>query len=117
MTYHDCSASSYRCPACYRGYTMETKAKLISLELISGIFGWLWVVATLSALYFLAMVVFSNGTWTNFFGALGAGIVGKWLSKGFKNNQQRVAFEAKLIEEGRTPEEAAKEWSERYMGG
>lgn len=40
----------------------------------------------------------------------------KWLAKGFRDNQQRVAFEAELIAQGYSPKEAAKEWLSRYMG-
>lgn len=94
---------------------METKWKLAILEFVAGMFGWIWIIASLAALYFLAMAVFSDGTWSNFFWAVGASVVTKWLAKGFDDNQQRVAFEAKLISEGYTPEEAAKEWTSRYV--
>jgi uncharacterized membrane protein len=41
---------------------MNTKSKLIILELIAGLFGWVWVIASIAMFYFLVMVVFSDGT-------------------------------------------------------
>jgi hypothetical protein len=96
---------------------MQTKTKLALLELIGGIFGWVWIISFLAALYFLAMAIFSDGPWSRFFWAFGIGAVAKWLTRGLRDNQARVAFEAKLVAEGYTPEQAAKEWTSRYMGG
>ncbi len=95
---------------------METKTKLVLLELTGGIFGWVWIIASLAALYFLATAVFSDSSWSRFFWAFGVSAVAKWLARGFQDNQQRVAFEAKLIAEGYSPDQAAKEWMSRYMG-
>jgi hypothetical protein len=59
---------------------------------------------------------FPDGTWSQFFWALGASIVAKWLTRGFKGNKKRVAYEAKLIDEGHSPEEAGKMWLQEYSG-
>ena len=95
---------------------MRTKKKLMILELIVGLFGWAWILASMVSLYFLVMVVFVDGTWSSFFWALGCSIIGKWLAKAFQDNKQRVAYEAHLVSEGFTPEEAAQKWIEKYMG-
>ena len=73
---------------------METKSKLAILELIAGLLGWVWIGASIAALYFLAMAVLSDGTWSQFFWALGAGVIAKWLARGFEDNKKRVAYEA-----------------------
>jgi hypothetical protein len=95
---------------------MQVRTKLVILELVAGIFGWAWIIAGLAALYFLVMAIFAGGGWSRFFWALGISIVGKWLLRGFKDNEQRVAFEADLISKGYTPADAAKEWMTRYTG-
>ncbi len=93
---------------------MTIKSKLALLELISGLFGWGWMIAGAAALYFLVMAVGFDGGWSPFFWTLGASAVCKWLAKGFKDNQIRVAFEVEKIEQGLTPDEAAKAWLEAY---
>ena len=95
---------------------MQTKTKLVLLELTGGIFGWVWIIASVAALYFLAVAVFSDSPWSRFFWAFSVSVIAKWLAKGFRDNQQRVTFEAKLIAEGYTPEQSSQEWVSRYMG-
>ena len=72
--------------------------------------------ASIAALYFLVMAAFSDSPWSRFFWALGISIVAKWLTRGFRDNQQRVAFKAELMAKGYSREEASKEWFDRYMG-
>lgn len=54
------------------------------------------------------MVIFSDNTWSNFLWAFGFSIIAKWLSKRFDDNKKRVAYEAHLISEDLSPEEATK---------
>ncbi|MBT4795879.1 MAG: hypothetical protein HON83_05575 [Candidatus Marinimicrobia bacterium] len=93
---------------------MKTNSKLAILELVSGIFGWVWIIASLAALYFLAISVFSDGIWSNFFWAVGTSIVAKWLTRSIEDSKTRVALEAKLVEEGHSPEEAGQIWLQQY---
>ncbi len=95
---------------------METKTKLAWLELVAGILGWVWILAAVAALYFLVVAIFSDSPWSRFFWAFGIGAVAKWLARGFRDNQLRVAFEAKLMGKGLSREEASREWFDRYMG-
>ena len=94
---------------------MELRTKLVCLELLGGIFGWAWIVASVAALYFLVAAIFFDSAWSRFFWAFGIGVVGKWLAKGFRDNQLRVAFVAELMKKGLSREEASREWFERYM--
>lgn len=96
---------------------METKRKLALLELVAGLFGWVWIVASVAALYFVAIALFSDGSWWNVIWAIVIGAVGKWLSRGFSDNQKRVAYETELIERGFTPEDAGRAWTQAYLGG
>jgi hypothetical protein len=93
---------------------MELRAKLVWLELVGGIFGWVWIVASVTALYCLVVAIFFDSPWSRFFWAFGIGIIAKWLAKGFRDNQLRVAFVAELMEKGLSREEASREWFERY---
>ncbi len=108
-------ASAKRPLSSYGALRMELRTKLICLELLGGIFGWVWIVASVAALYFLVAAIFFDSPWSRFFWAFGIGVVGKWLAKGFRDNQLRVAFVAELMEKGLSREEAGREWFERYM--
>jgi len=95
---------------------MNRKSKLAILELLVGLFGWVWIVASIVALYFLAIAVFSDGAWSQFFWALGTSIVAKWLARGFEENKERVAYEEKLIDEEYSHEETGKKTVQEYSG-
>jgi hypothetical protein len=95
---------------------METKTKLVWLELAGGILGWIWILTWVASLYFLIVAIISDSPWSRFFWAFGIGVVAKWLAKGFRDNQLRVAFVAELMGKGLSREEASKEWFERYVG-
>ena len=85
------------------------------LELIAGLFGWTWWIASIAALVYFVLAIGFDGRWSRFFWAVGIGAIAKWLSKGFQDHQIRVAFEAKKIAEGMSPEEAGREWMEQYL--
>ncbi|MEH6556692.1 MAG: hypothetical protein V7708_02785 [Oceanicoccus sp.] len=72
---------------------MQSNRKLAMLELIAGIFGWIWIVASIAGLYYLAMALFSDGVWSSFFWAFGTGAVAKWLSIGFDETKKRGVYE------------------------
>ncbi|WP_038247538.1 NfeD family protein [Ghiorsea bivora] len=93
---------------------MKTKSKLVFLELITSLFGWIWIGASIIALYSLIVALFSDGTWSQFFWALGASIIAKWLTRGFEDNRERIAYEAKLVNEGYSVEEAGQIWFQQY---
>lgn len=95
---------------------MLVKNKLILLELIASIFGWVWIIALLATLYFFVAAILFNSPWSRFFLLLVITIVAKWLTKGFLDNQKRIAFEEDLIAKGYSRDDAYKEWCEKYMG-
>lgn len=96
---------------------MTTKGKLVTLELLTGFFGWGWLIAGAATLYFLVMAIGFDGSWANAGIAFVVGAVCKWLARGFNDNKTRVAFEAELVRQGKTPEEAAKAWFNAYNKG
>lgn len=93
---------------------MTTKQKLVTLELVAGIFGWGWMIAGSATLYCVVMAIWFGGSWSNAGIAFAVGAVSKWLAKGFNDNKIRVAFEAEMISRGMTQEEAGKAWLEAY---
>ncbi len=95
---------------------METKHKMALFELVAGLFGWVWIGASIAAIYFLTMVVVSDGEWAQFLWAIGIAIVAKWLARGFDDNKKRVFIEAELIAKGYSEEEAGEIWLEQYNG-
>jgi len=95
---------------------METRTKLVWLEGIGGILGWVWILASIAAIYFLVVALFFSSPWSRFFWALGISVIAKWLARGFRDNQIRVGFVAELMSKGLSREEANEEWAKRYMG-
>ena len=93
---------------------MKSKTAASIFAIFGHSFAWVWMVGGLAATYFFIIALFFDGAWSNFFWAFGASIIGKWLSKGFMDNKNRVLYEQKLISEGMTPDEAARKWIEEY---
>ena len=89
---------------------MTQQGKLVALELIGGVFGWIWIASTIAALYFIYAAIWDGGTWTNVFWAVGVGVISKWLARGFNENKARVSVETHLMEQGMTAEEAAQSY-------
>jgi len=95
---------------------MKTNTKLIILELIAGIFGWIWMLAGITMFVLVVLALFFGGTWWNVLWTFIASAIAKWLAKGFDDNKNRVAYEAELIDQGYSPEEAEKAWLDSYLG-
>ena len=81
---------------------------------VGHLFAWVWMIGSLAAMYFLVTAIFFEGLWSNFFWGLGASIVGKWLSKGFMDNKDRVLREEALVAQGLSKEEAGQKWAAEY---
>lgn len=96
---------------------MQMRSKLVFFELAGGLFGWLWIIASVAGIYFLVAALAANGRWSNLLWAVGISVVAKWLARGFSDHQKRVAYEAELVLRGLTPEEARAAWFEAYTHG
>ena len=72
---------------------MKTIIKLSILEFIGGLFGWVWIIASLAAVYFFVMAVFFDGGWSNFMFAFAVGLAGRELLKGFQEAKNDVPSE------------------------
>ena len=95
---------------------MQTKTKMVWLELLGGLFGWVWIIASLGTIYFLLVAIFAGSPWSRVGWAFGAGVVAKWLARGFNDHNVRMAFTADLVAKGYTAEAAGEEWYARYTG-
>lgn len=82
---------------------MKTKAKLVILNLVTGLFGWAWIGAGLVAAYFLVNAIAFDGQWRHVIWAAVVAGVAKWLARGFMENQQRIAYESHLRSFARRP--------------
>jgi hypothetical protein len=96
---------------------MQTRSKLVLLELVGGLLGWTWIIASLASVYFLVAALAFNGRWSSLFWAVGIGAVAKWLARGFNDHQKRVAYEAELVSRGLSPEQAREAWLKAYTQG
>jgi hypothetical protein len=95
---------------------MNSKGQLIVFELLSGLFGWVWIGSGIAALAFAALALFGDWSWWNVLFAVIVSGVAKWLARGFLDNQKRVAFEADMVSKGMSPQEAGQAWLEAYAG-
>ena len=82
---------------------MKTKAKLVILELVTGLFDWAWIGAALVAVYFLVNALAFNGQWRHVIWAAVVAVIAKWLARGFMENQQRIVQESHLRSFARRP--------------
>jgi hypothetical protein len=96
---------------------METRSKLALLEVVGGLFGWLWIVASVASIYFLVAALAFKGRWSSLFWAVGTAVIAKWLARGFNDNQKRFAYEESLVSRGLTQEEARGAWFKAYTQG
>lgn len=93
---------------------MKTQTKLMILQATGGLFGWAWIgLGVLAVVLLVGWLFFSWSGWNVVYAFVGSGVA-KWLLRGFMDSQRRVEFEAALVEQGYTPEEAGQEWIRRY---
>jgi hypothetical protein len=95
---------------------MQTRTKLVWLELIGGLLGWIWIVASLVFAYFLVVAAVGGASWSRVGWALGVGAVAKWLARGLNGHKVRVGFTADPGASGYTAQTAGEDWYARYIG-
>lgn len=95
---------------------MKFKCQLVVFEVLSGVFGFVWIGSNIAVIVLFGLALFDYGNWWNVFYAATVSIVAKWLMRGFVDNQKRVVFEAHLVSKGMSPKEAGQAWLEAYAG-
>jgi hypothetical protein len=96
---------------------MQTRSKLIALELTAGILGWIWIIASLAVVGLAIWAVFFEGSWWNVLWAFITPGVTKWLARGFDDSKKPVWYESELVKRGYTQQQAAQAWLAVYNGG
>lgn len=81
------------------------------------LFSWVWVLAGLSSLYFLAIAVLSDGKWSHFFLAVVVSFIAKGAARSFLYDEKKKLFVDQLISEGYTPDEALAEYQQQLTSG
>jgi hypothetical protein len=95
---------------------MAIKKSAVTLEIIAGVFGWIWIACTLGFVVAVGGALFSDWSWLNAVYLFVVGGVAKWLARGFEDNKKRVLFENQLISRGASKEEASEAWTKAYLG-
>ena len=85
---------------------MQVKIELIILESIAGIFGWVWIGASIGAIYFLYQASANDGPWIFVLWSIVAGLVAKTIAVVVNSNQRRLAYIDQLSEHGYPKSEA-----------
>jgi len=93
------------------------KTKLIIFELLGGLFGWIWIGATIGAIYFLYQASANDGPWILVLWSIVAGLVAKTIAVIVNDNQQRLHYVDQLTERGYPRSEAGAAWRTVANGG
>ena len=99
------------------GAAMQVKIELIILESIAGIFGWVWIGASIGAIYFLYQASANDGPWIFVLWSIVAGLVAKTIAVVVNDNQQRLPYVDQLMERGYPRSEAGAAWRTAANGG
>ncbi len=96
---------------------MKTKTKLVILELSGGLFGWIWIGASIGAIYFLYGVLANDAPWSNLLWSIAIGFIAKLIAAAFDGNQRRLDYVDQLTERGYLPADAEFAWYTASNGG
>ncbi len=100
-----------------RRRTARIKTKLVILELFARLFGWMWIGAAITSIYFLYVALANAASWSILLWSIGAGLVAKFLAVVLNRNKQRVHYVDQLMERGLTRAEATEAWKMAINGG
>ena len=93
---------------------MITREKLITLELVAGLFRWVWLIAGAFAIYYFVIAIGFDGSWVPFVVSIVVSGISKWLTQDFDDNKKRVAIETDLVTKGMSRKEAGEAWFRAY---
>ncbi len=96
---------------------MRTKLKLVFLELSSGLFGWIWIGASIAAIYFLYKVMATDAPWTGLLWSLVVALITKQIAAVLALHQRRLDYLDRLAEYGYTRTRAEEAWRLAAGGG
>ena len=79
---------------------MKTRTKLITLELLGGMFNLIWIGASVALVYFLYGALANDAPWPYLSWSLAVGIMAKQIAAALKDNKQRVDYVDQLMKRG-----------------
>lgn len=69
---------------------MKRRTKLIWLEKFADLFGWVCIIASAAAFYFLLAAIALNSPWARLWWTVFVAVISKWLAMGLMDNKSRV---------------------------
>jgi hypothetical protein len=99
------------------GWALKTRTKIVSLEMLYGIFAWVWIGATVVAIYFLYGALANDASWSNVLWSVAASFVSKQISAVLNANKQRLDYVDQLTERGYEQADAEAAWRTTSDGG
>lgn len=96
---------------------MKTSTKLILLELFGGLFGSVWIGASIATIYFLYGALVNDAPWSNLLWSIAIGFIAKSIAAAMGGNQRRLDFVDQLTARGYSQADAAAAWLTASNGG
>lgn len=96
---------------------MKISTARIILELLGGLFGWVWIGASIASLYFLYGALANDAPWSPLIWSVGTGIIAKQVAVVLNGNHQRLDYVDQLIQRGYTNLDALAAWRTANSGG
>ena len=79
---------------------MKTRTKLITLELLGGMFDLIWIGASIVLVYFLYGALANDAPWPYLGWSFAVGVMAKQIAAALKDNKQRVGYVDQLMKRG-----------------
>jgi len=94
---------------------MKPINKAMWFELVGGIFGWVWIAASIGAIYFLVQAVFYDGSWVNLVGAMLTGGISKIVLRECEARKNLLMTQESINIDGNTKSDDTGEpaWAEQ----
>lgn len=96
---------------------MRTRTKIFTLDLLGGVFGFVWIAAFVAAVYFLHEALANGAPWSGLSWSLVTGVISKQIAAAFRVNKQRVEYVGHLTERGYAKAAAEAAWRTASGGG
>ena len=87
------------------------------MELLSGLFAWIWIAAAIVAAYFLYGALANEAPLDYLLGSIVAGLVAKYLAATLNSSKKQADYVDQLIGRGYTQAEARSAWEIVNSGG
>lgn len=95
---------------------MKNSTARIILELLGGLFGWIWIGASIASLYFSYGALANDAPWSSLLWSVGIGLFAKQVAVVLNGNQQRLDYVDQLIQRGYTKLDASAAWRTATSG-